>query len=389
MENKNLPNELALKIDLNDTKTTTQQNNNKLMQLWHKIKPKIQSQFGCILAIFCAINVSLGGIFYKKAVSMSGSDNSIFRYVIQLIAMIIILKYKKIPLLGPKQQRKLLLTRSFFGIFAVVFTNFAIKYIAPSDSSAISHTNIILTAIIARIFLKEKIGIQHLIALLLTVVGVLLMTKPSFIFKKKLSSSIESNFSLVNSTDNFTESSTKCSKPRSYENNDIYDQLIGVGFALIGAIGSGAIHVIIKKLCINKVHFAVNTLYGTFLGLPASIITSIILVVTGSSHSNFTCELKDLPYDIMYGLIGGGFAVFAHVLLNISLQYEDATKVAIVRTTDVVFSFVFQFLILKIKTDYISILGALSILFGTFIILFYKIIEKKFKRKSSKVDAES
>jgi drug/metabolite transporter (DMT)-like permease len=67
----------------------------------------------------------------------------------------------------PSDQLKLLLARSFFGIYAVVFTNFSLKYIEPSNSIVISHTNIIITAIMSRFFLREKLGFQHLIAKIL------------------------------------------------------------------------------------------------------------------------------------------------------------------------------------------------------------------------------
>ena len=339
----------------------------KLFDVFLKFKDKLKAQNGSLIAILSALFLSLGGVFYKKATSMTGSDNSIFRYVIQLITMTCILLYKKIPLLGPKDQRKLLFQRSFFGIFAVVFTNFAIKYIDPSDNLALSHTNIIITAIMARIFLKEKLGLQHFFAAILTLTGILLITKPTFLFKK-----VNDNVNETNSSNGMCYISV-----RDYSTHGVYDRLIGIAFAIIGAFGSAAIHVIVRKLSMNKVYFAVTTLYGTFLGLPASIVTSVLLIVTGLFHNDPICELKYLPYDIMYGLIGGAFAVLAHVTFNISLQYEDATKVAILRTIDVLFSFLLQFLILGINADYISALGAVAILLGTFVILFFKFIKKK------------
>jgi drug/metabolite transporter (DMT)-like permease len=300
-------------------------NKNSCKRFYKIFQLKIESQFGCLLAILSAFTFSLGGIFYIKAISMNGSDNSILRFIIQFISMAFLLKYKNISILGPREHRKLLITRSFFGIFGVVLANFAIKYIDISDSSAISHTSVLITAVLARIFLKEKFGIQHLIALLLSVIGITLMTKPTFIFSK--------NNSLNDTFNNITNDSSSCLVVRGYTKLDTNDRLIGIIFALTGAFSTGAIHVIIKKLCINKIHFGVSTIYGTFLGLPASIITSVVLVVTGANHSNFKCELDHFVFDIFFGLIGALISVIALVLLNISLNFEDATKVAIVRTT--------------------------------------------------------
>lgn len=353
-----------------------------LMKFCSTIKNFLMKEKGIFISILSALAVALGGIFYKRAKTLSGSDNSVMRFIFQFLTMFIIIKYKKMSILGPKGQRLLLCGRAFFSIFAVIATNFAIKYIDPSDNIALSHSNIIMTAIMARIFLKEKFNLSHLIALLLTIAGALLISKPSFLFPKMVKQTINLNESHNLNTTTFN-SSQVCKVSESREIESGLSQLIGVAFALIGAFGSAAIHIIIKKLCKNKVYFAISTIYGTYLGLPASFILSLVLVLTGSSHQNFSCELEFLALDIVFGCLGGIFAVLGHVLLNISLQHEDATKVSIVRTVDVVFSFIFQFIILNIKADWISIIGALLILMSTFVILFYKIIKQKIKTKKT------
>ena len=238
-------------------------------------------------------------------------------------------------------------------------------------------------------FLKEKFNISHLIALLLTIGGALLISKPSFIFGKGIK--IATNTTMMHDETNLTNASaTVClvSESREITTNDL-SQLVGVAFALVGALGSAAIHIIIKKLCKNKVYYAVSTIYGSYLGLPTSFILSLVLILTGSSHKNFQCELKYLGLDIIFGCLGGICAVYGHVLLNLSLQHEDATKVSIVRTVDVVFSFILQFIILNIQADWISIVGALLILMSTFIILFYKIILEKMRKRKEKKKKEA
>ena len=356
---------------------------NSLKSSGNKFKNYILEEKGIFISIASALSVALGGIFYKKAITLSGSDNSVMRFFFQFLTMFIIIKYKKMSILGPKGQRLLLCGRAFFSIFAVISTNFAIKYIDPSDNIALSHSNIIMTAILARIFLKEKFNVSHLVSLLLTIGGVLLISKPAFIFSK---AKVE-NHLMFNSSLNISSNITvACQIKESREITSGLSQLIGVAFALVGAFGSAAIHIIIKKLCTNKVYYAISTIYGTYLGFPASFILSLVLILTGSSHKNFNCELKYLALDIVFGCLGGLFAVFGHVLLNLSLQHEDATKVSIVRTVDVVFSFLFQFIILNISADWISIIGALLILMSTLVILLYKIYMQKRQNKKQSQD---
>jgi drug/metabolite transporter (DMT)-like permease len=335
------------------------------------INSKCNNYKGIILAILSALCISCGGIFYKKAETMTGSDNSVLRYVYQFIIMLGILLYNRKSILGPKDQRKLLVIRAFFSIFSVVSTNFSLNFIHPSDSVALSHTNIILIAIMAKLFLKDKLNLSHIIALFFTILGIILISKPSFIFGYTLD--MEQNETKKNLCQSLTSSIYNA------VNRDIYE-FIGIAFALVGAAGSATIHICIKKLAASKVHYSIISFYGTFLGLPTSLIISSALVLSGKSHKNLKCEITNYPFDIIYGSIGGLFAVAAHVLLNLSLQYEDTTKVGILRTTDLLFSFILQYLILKIKTDYIEVLGGLSIILGTLVISFYKIFLLKFSK---------
>lgn len=74
------------------------------------------------------------------------------------------------------------------------------------------------------------------------------------------------------------------------------------------------------------------------------------------------------------------FSLIGQVLLNIALRYEDATKIAITRTTDVLFSCILQYFLLDILIDAISALGALAIMVGSFSILLFKLLETKYDR---------
>jgi hypothetical protein len=90
-------------------------------------------------------------------------------------------------------------------------------------------------------------------------------------------------------------------------------------------------------------------------------------------------ERNDLPMDIFYSSLSAWISLFGQILLNISLKYEDATKIAIAKTIDVFFSAVLQYLLLNISMDYLNMLGAGSILLGTSFVLIFKIFENKYE----------
>jgi len=64
-----------------------------------------------------------------------------------------------------------------------------------------------------------------------------------------------------------------------------------------------------------------------------------------------------------------------------------ASKLACIKTIDVFFSFVLQYLLLNINVDWISVIGACLIITGTFFVLIFKIMENRyliFKQKKNK-----
>jgi uncharacterized membrane protein len=104
----------------------------------------------------------------------------------------------------------------------------------------------------------------------------------------------------------------------------------------------------------------------------------------GYSHIDLKTELKLLPYHLIYTSISGVFGVCGSIFLNIALIHEDPTKVAIAKTSDVIIAFVLQLIFLNIHIDFLSIIGSLAIVFGTMVVLIFKLFENKYSKLVSK-----
>jgi drug/metabolite transporter (DMT)-like permease len=277
-------------------------------------------------------------------------------------------------MVGEPSQRMLLSIRGITSSFGLILLYFALRFIPPSDLSAIGHTSIIVTALLSRMFLKEKLGIPHLFSLSLTVFGVLVISKPSFLFDLKLD--LNSSNKTNSSIDNKFES--------QYSADFLFK--MGIGLVIGSAILFGSVQIMIKKLCNSHVHWSISTIYGAYFGFPVSSIISIVLYIMGYTHQSF--DLKLLIIHIVYSTISAILGIIGQCCLNIALQYEDATKVSIAKTSDVIFAFVLQLFLLNIKIDFLSVIGSVSIVFGTFVVLGFKLIEKKYSKikKSKKLN---
>ena len=64
-----------------------------------------------------------------------------------------------------------------------------------------------------------------------------------------------------------------------------------------------------------------------------------------------------------------------------ALKFEDATKIAMYRTGDLLYTFLFQYFFLGIVADFFSMLGGFLIGVGMFIVIAFKIIDKKEEQK--------
>ena len=316
---------------------------------------------GYIFGILSAFSFSASQVTIKRAKWLGGSDHSLVRYIVTFIVMFTVLKYKNLSIFGPRRLLKILLFRGFVGSCALICMYFAIMLINPSDAITIAHTSIVITAVLARIFLKEKITLAHFIALILTIIGVLFICKPSFLFsiidpkylKKSnhvlnvtnctasstttiatstiltnLVSNIHQNETIRNNIDNVN---VNCST-QNEEDLKSLKTMIGISLTFIGAIASSCVYLVLKKLSNSKLHWASNTIYVCWFGTPFSIMISLFLISQNYMHKNFEQEKKDLPLDFFYSIIGSFLSITGQIFLNISLKYEDATKITIVKT---------------------------------------------------------
>ena len=321
---------------------------------------------GQLLAAFSALLTSISVIIIKKANLLNGSEQATIRYSVSLVIVLSIAYYKNLNIFGHRKQRKLLLVRGVVGVIGLVCAYFAIMFINPSDSTAISQTNVIITAIIARIFLKEKLTFAHLISILLTVAGVLLISQPSFLFNK--SSNAKNN--------NFTSTNSTHSNRQTFS---ISLTSLGILIAIFDAFSLGSVQVLIKKLCIKKVHYSISTIYTSYIGLPVCVALSFVLIYTGNSKLvyNWSHNWNELKWHLFYSISVSILGSFNQIILNLSIQYEDASKVSIIKTCDLFFIFIFQYFLLNIKSDILNIVGAVLILLSTFLILTYRLVDRK------------
>ena len=141
--------------------------------------------------------------------------------------------------------------------------------------------------------------------------------------------------------------------------------------------------VLLKRLANDNIHYSVVTIYASYFGLPVSLLISGLMIVTGLEQKDPTvlADKEAVTSQIAYSILASLIGVLQQVFLNISLKHEEASKIAIIRSTDFFFTFLFQYLWLNIETNIYNGLGCVFIITGSILILVYKILEKKYSQQ--------
>lgn len=428
--------EAVNKALLNETSSPTKQIEHLNVETVHKSRlPKclrnLINHRGVFYALLSAFFISITNIFIRKATFFSAGEISFIRYLLQLIIMLVYALWEKESIFGKKGERFLLTLRGVFGTIGLITIYFSVKLINPSDAVALINCAVIFVTIFGRIFLKEKLTIVHLIALVVTFVGIILISQPTFIFTNKIEQkpkiktiNLEQENSLnilvnnsncasikfmFNHTDPFNLFETMKNKTSfiidSNTNDSIifknshsdclsnidpkYLQIMGISLALIGAFAYTAVSVILKKLANKKAHLSVVLLYASYFGLPVSFAISVIMIATGAEKKSMEI-LKDrqlLILNIIYSALAGVLGVGAQIFMNLSLKTEDASKMSLLKSTDLIYTFLFQYLFLDILSNMLNTIGAILIFCGASLVMIFKIVDQKHTKNRKKLEA--
>lgn len=231
---------------------------------------------GFIVSIISILLNVMSNILVKTCTFFNAFEIAFIQYVITFIVMIAgILLYNVSPF-GPTDCRKLLLARGCLGPFCLLAMFISLKLIDPSDSIALFSFNVIFVAILGRIILKEKISIVHVFSTLVLLIGILLITQPSFIIDPSKEMSL-----------------------RKY---------LGMLLAITSALLYAIITIIFKMMEPHGIHIFVINIYSAFFGIPICLLISVSLAFwcpNSRDLSKFYESRAEFSLEILYLVISG------------------------------------------------------------------------------------
>jgi len=225
----------------------------------------------------------------------------------------------------------LLIFRSLLGMFNTYLVFYSLKLIPLSESTVISMISPVITAALSTFFFSEKFERVITINAILSIIGVILIAKPAFLFGGVVSAQLEGS---------------------------VGERTLGIILCVSTATIGSFIQILIKKCGALAQPLSMTFYFG--------ILSAFIIPLT----SIFEADFRALTLgDMFHLLFAGCFGVLAHVSLSMAYTYGEAGKIALLMYSQIIFAFMYEIIIDNRKPDDYSIMGTGFILVGFFVLV--------------------
>ena len=243
-------------------------------------------------------------------------------------------------------------------------------------------SGVLPTAVLAAIFLKERLRLYKILCSIVVVIGIVLVLRPPYLFqnsdKPEMQQSISTSIPLT-ANNTLSEKLKISPKLNSSELNSYY---IGAIAALIAMFSIAGTRTLIKILIKNTSSkpFAVLLFYHNF----ANLIVAMVLPAFGGNQRILFPSVDVEIYDVWQwlGIVAVAIIGFIHHRTRyMALKLISPTLVSFIRTSEIVFAYVIQLAILGTKPYVTSLIGSGLVMLACIAIIFESLAIQKMNPK--------
>ncbi|RWS25258.1 solute carrier family 35 member G1-like protein [Leptotrombidium deliense] len=271
---------------------------------------------GIIFALLSALFIATETLCVKLISNIDAVELIVLRSLFATIAYALFLLYKRHSIFAAAGEHLILFTRCVLGFIGVICGFFAIRTIPLGDASAIIYSTPVLVTLFAKIILKEKCSIVNCVAIVIAVIGVVLISRPSFLFE---------------------------SEDSVQEKNRLIGTALATGCCIFSAL---------VFICIRKLQKTPSPLVIFYYSLTAVLCGSIMVLIFGKI--TIPTDYKTYLFILLMGFCG----TFGQLFMTLAFKLEEAGPVSLARSLSMVIAFIYQITILNEKIMYTSIAGA-------------------------------
>ncbi|XP_076358877.1 solute carrier family 35 member G1-like [Tachypleus tridentatus] len=336
---KNTGTEVSMNEDISDSLSTCQDTVNKETEVIQKI-----SFLGLLSSLFSSLFFSSASFIVAFVTNVDPIEILVIRSCIQLLTYVPVVIYNRTSFLGVKGERWFLCMRAIIGTVSMGMGYYSFRLIPLADASTIIFSCPALVTLFACVLLREPCGVFQVFTVIITLTGVVLISRPSFLFG-------------VTSIDQVSSA----------------HRLQGSLTAFCSCIAAALAFITLRKL--QKTSTSVVICVFSVASIAFGLIYLFIV-------DNFTIPI--CGQDAILLVICGLFGTFGQFLLTTALKLEDAGPISLTRTLDIVLAFVFGISFLDQYPTWSSIVGALLVCSSVVLIAIKKWKDKQKTKKHFK-----
>jgi drug/metabolite transporter (DMT)-like permease len=288
--------------------------------------------------------------FIIKQLGIDFFDALLCRFIIQTILLTIFICYKHYKILNGSFNLILLqIIRVILASSGLLLFYLSYCYIPLPDLTTFRYTQVIWTAILAMIIFHDRISIPTIVAIILTLIGVVCVAQPTFLFNN---SQI-----LLNTNVTTTKYLDKSSR------------FLGLSLALACAFSISGSIVLNKKLLVLKIPQSVLMFQFSFLNLFILIINHIRNRLILHKYSNETMFTWRYLIAASVSLI----QLISSTVTQKAIKLEHPSIISVVQSSDILFAILLQNLFANEKSNWLVILGSALVTTSIFLVGSHKL----------------
>ncbi|KAI0694045.1 EamA-like transporter family-domain-containing protein [Cytidiella melzeri] len=335
----------------------------------YRIKQALNNNAGLLYIGSSQAFFSLMNVFVKKLNSLDPPvpplELILVRMAITWICCITYMLLTKVPhpFIGPSGVRMLLALRGFVGFFGLFGVYYSLQYLSLSDATVLTFLAPMFTIATGAFFLGEKANWKQAVAGLCSLVGVILIARPAFLFGKA-----SQDMTLADGTGDAIGGT-------GMELIATPSQRLGaVGVAMLGVLGATGAYTTIRAIG-TRAHPMHNLV--SFSG--QCVIVTVVGILIMQVKMVFPMRWDWLIMLLLIGIFG----FCAQVLLTMGLQRETVGRGTMAVYVQIVFATVFEQIFFHTTPSPLSIVGTVIIMSAALYVALTKEDPGRHKRANS------
>ncbi|XP_013785721.1 solute carrier family 35 member G1-like [Limulus polyphemus] len=273
---------------------------------------------GILCALISALFFATASFIVAFVTTVDPIEIVVIRSCIQMMFCVPVIIYNQNSFFGTSGERLFLCIRAIVGTVAMGMSYYSVRLIPLADVSTIVLGSPALITLFACVFLREPCGIFQIFTIIITLTGVVLISRPSFLFG-------------ITSIDQVSSA----------------DRLQGSLMAFCSCTARALSFITMRKL--QKTPIPVVIFMFSFSSITFGLL---YLFITG------TLSVPSCGQEAVLLVLCGLCGTFGQFLMTTALRFEEAGPVSIARTADVVLAFIFGVSFLDQYPSWTSIVGA-------------------------------